>query len=152
MFNVTVLKMKDIKKYLIGTIIFILLIISLTKYFSTIKQKSQVIKQEVEKQVDNISAQKFMGCLEQTMPVVASINEENSDIVKENDIKEEKNIFQEILKTQISSIKGLEISEEQQKVNEQDIEIAENKEDINSEQTEQTSEAKTRTKNRSYNK
>ena len=39
MFNVTVLKMKDIIKYLVGIIITISLVIYATRYFSSIKNK-----------------------------------------------------------------------------------------------------------------
>ena len=140
MFNVTVLKMKDIKKYFISTIIFIITIISLTKYFSNIKKDSQVIKQQVEKKVENISGQSLVSCLDKTIPVIANVNEEYSNIAKEDDVKEEKNILQEILKTQISTIKGLEIAETKENSSTKESTIAENTEQVNAEQTEENSE------------
>ena len=139
MFNVTVLKMKDIKKYFISTIIFILIIITLTTYFSKIKKESQIVKQEVEKKVENISGQTLMSCLDKTIPVIASVNEEYSNIAKEDDVKEEKNVFEEILKTQISSIKSLEIAgelqEEKVNNNENSEQLIESTKDNESNQT-----------------
>ena len=136
MFNVTVLKMKDIKKYFISTIIFIITIISLTKYFSNIKKDSQVIKQQVEKKVENISGQSLVSCLDKTIPVIANVNEEYSNIAKEDDVKEEKNVLQEILKAQISIIKGLEIAETKENSGTNDDTIEDNIEQVTTEQTE----------------
>ena len=136
MFNVTVLKMKDIKKYFISTIIFIITIISLTKYFSNIKKDSQVIKQQVEKKVENISGQSLVSCLDKTIPVIANVNEEYSNIAKEDDVKEEKNVLQEILKAQISTIKGLEIAETKENSGTNDDTIEDNIEQVTTEQTE----------------
>ena len=140
MFNVTILKMKDIKKYFISIIVFIIIIISLTKYFSNIKKESQIIKQEVEKKVENISGQSLVSCLDKTIPVISSINEEYSNIAKEDDVEEDKNVLQEILKTQISTIKGLEISEKQEnsKINENTEE--KNTKQVNNEQTEENNQ------------
>ena len=97
MFNVTVLRMKDIKKYLIGMIITILVIILASKYIQQEKAQKKVIPQ--------ILAEKSMvECLDQTISTM--------DTVEENHEIKTGNILQGILKTQIASIDGLEVTEE----------------------------------------
>lgn len=91
MFNVTVLKMRDIAKYLVGFMIIIGIIVYATRFFA---YKS-----------DNLTS-----CLDKTLPAMASINEEYNKIEKEDkEIKiNNKNYLEEFLKTEISSIKGIE--------------------------------------------
>ena len=131
MFNVTVLKMRDIIKYFIGGGILILLIILATKYFHNVKEKNGTNTQIIPK---SVSQNSLLGCLKQTLPVVSEINEANTEnqtneeTVQENN---QKNFFQEILKTQISSIEGIEQTEETQNVedktnNEKNVENEEN--------------------------
>ncbi len=131
MFNVTVLKMRDIIKYFIGGGILILLIILATKYFHNVKEKNGTNTQIIP---TSVSQNSLLGCLKQTLPVVSEINEANTEnqtneeTVQENN---QKNFFQEILKTQISSIEGIEQTEETQNVedktnNEKNVENEEN--------------------------
>ena len=131
MFNVTVLKMRDIIKYFIGGGILILLIILATKYFHNVKEKNGTNTQIIP---TSVSQNSLLGCLKQTSPVVSEINEANTEnqtneeTVQENN---QKNFFQEILKTQISSIEGIEQTEETQNVedktnNEKNVENEEN--------------------------
>ena len=119
MFNVAVLKMKDIIKYFIGGGILILLVVIAVKYFTSAKEKSEIKTQIIP---TSISQNSLLGCLDQTLPVVSEINEASTEnqtndgtIVAEEDNK--KNFFQEILKTQISSIEGMEQTEEKQTTN-----------------------------------
>lgn len=91
MFNVTVLKMRDIAKYLVGFMIIIGIIVYATRFFAY--------------KADNLTS-----CLDKTLPAMASINEEYNKIEKEDkEIKiNNKNYLEEFLKTEISSIKGIE--------------------------------------------
>lgn len=112
MFNVTVLKMKDIMKYLVGIIIIIVLVIYTTRYFSTLKNS---VNEEEKKQRSKIEIFQFgalTSCLDKTIPTMASVNEEYNKIEQENEKIESTNYMEEILKTEISSIKGLEQIEE----------------------------------------
>ena len=101
MFNVTVLKMKDIRKYVIGVLSTIVVIIVISKYFpNDIKEK---------KIVENLIPQNSMlECLEHTVPTISSINEEYKMIEMEGEEITENKFLQGILNTQISSIKGME--------------------------------------------
>ncbi len=121
MFNITILKMKDIVRIIIGTILTILII-----YLIGNNYKNKEI-QEINI-LEKISQNSFLQCLEQTMPVMADINKEYKTLVNEDDPKE-KNILQIMLKTQISSIKGMEEIELNSKK-----EIKENNEIKNEEQ------------------
>ncbi len=101
MFNVTVLKLKDIVKYIICIFVLILLIFSITNYFSKKKENTKQVTQKVENVTNQLSNHSLLSCLDATLPVVASINhsEENQrQKLSENDI------LKSILGTQISSI------------------------------------------------
>lgn len=107
MFNVTVLKMKDIKKYFIGMLATIIVVILASKYFPKTTSEKKIMPKV-------LSENSMLGCLEQTAPVMSSINEEYRKIANEdNEIKEE-NLLQGVLKTQISSIQGMESIEEKE--------------------------------------
>lgn len=112
MFNVTVLRMKDIIRYIIMIIIAIILIISISKIFALIKKDD---KEKEQNQEEKISFGSFIKCLDKTIPAISIIDEENEQ-TQEN--KKEKNYLEEFLKTEISSIKGMEEIEkkEQEKI------------------------------------
>lgn len=105
MFNVTVLKMKDLKKYFIGMLSTVIVIILASKYFPQATKEAKVQKL--------LSEHSMLGCLEQTVPTISSINEEYKKIASEEDIGlKEGSLLQGVLKTQISSIQGMEKIEE----------------------------------------
>ncbi len=113
MFNVTILKMKDIIKYFIGISIVTIIVIFISKNLN--KNKTGVeIMQKLDAKVQALSKESFVECLDQTIPTISNLNEEYKNISKEDDPKEN-NLFQEILGTQISSINGIEKMEAQSK-------------------------------------
>lgn len=93
MFKVTILKMKDIIKWIIGLGIISILIILVTSKVSNEKEDKSIT---------------MIDCFEKTMPVAKELNEEYKKISEEDDKKENSNIYEEILKTQLSSIKAIE--------------------------------------------
>lgn len=109
MFNVTVLKMKDIRKYVLGMLVTIVLVITISKYLP----KNLKEEKAMQKLVANHN---MIECLDTTLPVMSNVNEEYKKIAKEDDetITEDK-FLQGILKTQVSSIKGIEKMEEKEK-------------------------------------
>ena len=112
MFNVTVLKFKDILKYLVGIIITIGIIIFTARYFSYTKKDNINEKQITEK--SKIQIFKFgslTGCLDKTIPTMANLNEKSNEKEEENNTT---NYLEEIIKTEISSIKGIEEIENKQ--------------------------------------
>lgn len=145
MFNVTVLKIKDISKFFIG-IIFLLGIIYIGKHFYN-QTNEKTVTNGVECGIKTISENSMLQCLDTTMPVVAKVNEEgNTDNAKkiENNKTGESEILKEILKTQISTINGVEKTEakEQERIlnansDSNKIENTENKEDKEGNTTEE---------------
>lgn len=101
MFNVTVVKMKDILRYILSCIITIILMMILTKIFSKIKQDKKEIN------LDKISFGSLIGCLESTIPASSILEKEEKKEKEEN-----KNYLKEILKEEISSMKAIEKIEE----------------------------------------
>lgn len=108
MFNVTILKMKDIKKYVVGMLAVLIVIITVSQYFpKIIKEKRSSLKW--------VTQNSMIECLEQAVPTMASVNEEYKKIAKEEEITEDK-FLQGILKTQISSMQGIEKAEIKEEV------------------------------------
>ncbi len=133
MFNVTVLKMKDIIKYLVGIMITISFVIYTTRYFSSNKDK---INQEENKKQAKIEIFQFgslTSCLDKTIPTMSSMNEEYNKIEQENEKLESTNYLEEILKTEISSIKGIEKLEEKSNLENTNEELEKNEQQNKSE-------------------
>ena len=107
MFNVTVLKMKDIIKYFAGIIITIILVIYISKHVPFVKNDK---KEENNKQskMETIQLGSLTSCLDKTIPTMSSINENYNKVEGEKEETESTNYLEEILKTEISTIKGIE--------------------------------------------
>lgn len=113
MFNVTVLKMRDLIKYFVGITITICIIVYTSKYFSENKNNETQKKKNLKIEFGSLTS-----CLEKTIPAISSIN--NKEI--ENTGKETKNYLEEFLKTEISSIKRMEELEKNSETKIEDIE------------------------------
>ena len=113
MFNVTVLKIKDIVKYLVGTIILIGIIVY-TKRFFAYKPNEQKIEKKQEKvsitETLKIKSNTLKKCLNKTIPVMAELEKEKESKKTTNN---ENKIFESFLETEISSIKGMEETEKE---------------------------------------
>lgn len=123
MFNVKILRMRDIRKCLVGIILTIAIVICTTRYFSSVKKEDT--KEKVIKETTKINIFKFgslTSCLNKTIPTMSNINEEYKKIEKENKETESKNYLEEFIKTEMSSIKGIELAEQnkQQNTNKED--------------------------------
>ncbi len=88
MFNVTILKIKDIFKFLLCVAIIIIIGIFIIKNFNMTK------------------------ALDETMPSIKNLNEEYRKVAKEDEKHENKDLLKAMLKTQMSSIKVMESEEE----------------------------------------
>ena len=109
MFNVTVLRLRDIVKYIICIFVLILLIFSITNYFSGPKKNTEQVTQKVENVTNQLSSHSLLSCLDATLPVVASINHSEE---KEKEKLSENDILKSMLETQISSIDEIQNMEE----------------------------------------
>lgn len=108
MFNVTVLKMRDIIKYLVGIIITICIVLYTARYFSATKSNKNKEQKQTQLNFEGVSFGSLTGCLDKTIPVMSDINEEYNKIEKENQETTSTNYLEQFLKTEISSIKGIE--------------------------------------------
>ena len=107
MFNVTVLKMRDIVKYLVGIMITIGLIVFATRFFTFKPQNKTETKTVKSSKLIQIGSLK--SSLSKTLPAFSIMNENSGN--SENTKKENtsnSNYLEEFLKTEISSIKGIE--------------------------------------------
>ena len=132
MFNVTVLKMRDIFKVIIGITFLVIVVLGISKIFHKDTKENSKGVQKIENGIKALSQFSMINCIDQTIPTMSSINEEYKNIAKEDDQKENKNILQEMLKTQISSVNAIEKSEE--------ITNKENNENIQENEKNQTEE------------
>ena len=129
MFNVTVLKMKDIRKYMIGMVITIIAIIAISKYFPKDTKEEKIVQKLV-------SENAMISCLDRTIPTMSNMNQEYKKIAEEEDEITKDKFLQGILKTQISTIKGMETIEEKEKLaNEQQKQKSETEEKVEVAQT-----------------
>ena len=132
MFNVTVLKMRDIFKVIIGITFLVVVVLGISKIFHKDTKENPKGVQKIENGIKALSQFSMINCMDQTIPTMSSINEEYKNIAKEDDQKENKNILQEMLKTQISSVNAIKESEE--------ITNKENNENIQENEKNQTEE------------
>lgn len=136
MFNITVLKARDLIKYLAGMIISITAVILISKTFSKTEIKQSVIEKEVKSKIGILSEKSIVSSLDQTMPAIKSINKEQKESQKENTKKDNNDLLEAMLYTQISSIKGIEKMQENTKKQEvKEEEIKKEQEKIEKEET-----------------
>ena len=137
MFNVTVLRLKDLTKLMIGIMLVSLVILFFSKEIKigknkeSIEDRGNIVNKEeldnsnsmirkIEEGINFFLGKNSMKVLNQTIPVISNINEEYGKITEEDDIKEEENandykILKAMLGIQISSINGIEnISEKKE--------------------------------------
>ena len=94
MFNVTVLKIGDIIKYLVGISIIVMLMVFTARYFSSTKENKNT------KNFKILQANSLTKCMEQEIPAMASISSEN-DIKEQNTISQN-NYLEQFLQTNLS--------------------------------------------------
>ena len=132
MFNVTVLKIKDIVKYLVGTIILIGIIVYTTRFFAY-KPNEQKMEKKQEKvsitETLKIKSNTLKKCLNKTIPVMAELEKEKESKKTTNN---ENKIFESFLETEISSIKGMEETEKEKNQTE-DSNVSDNKKNTSNE-------------------
>lgn len=141
MFNVAILKLKDLVKFLIGIFIILLTIFCIGKILGT---KPNTNMHNIEKKLLFLSQSTMLQALDEVIPSIKNINKEYRNVAKEDDVKEEKNVLKAMLRTQISSVRGLEEIEENTKIiaKEENKEKSEKIDQTNSQNTENKEENK----------
>ena len=138
MFNVTVLKIGDIIKYLVGISIIVMLMVFTARYFSSTKENKNT------KNFKILQANSLTKCMEQEIPAMASVNSEND--TQEKNETSQNNYLEQFLQTEISSIKGIQEAEEEVEVedkNENQNKTTQNTETRNDVQLAQSTNAQT---------
>ena len=79
MFNVAILKLKDILKYFIGIILILLIIIFVSKSL-----KENNIIEKLGKEITLISKNNMLFALDKTIPVISNVNKEYKNNITEN--------------------------------------------------------------------
>ena len=138
MFNVTILKLKDIVKYIICLFVLILAVVIISKSYSSLKDNTKEVTQNIENAANKVASNSLLACLDASIPVISNINKEYKEVSKEDETKENKDILQEMLKTQISSIKTIEEAQEESEVANKNENNNDNNENQNDEQSETT--------------
>lgn len=141
MFNVAILKLKDLVKFLIGIFIILLTIFCIGKILGT---KPNTNMHNIEKKLSFLLQSTMLQALDEVIPSIKNINKEYRNVAKEDDVKEEKNVLKAMLRTQISSVRGLEEIEENTKIiaKEENKEKSEKIDQTNSQNTENKEENK----------
>lgn len=109
MFNVAVLRLKDITRYLFGIVITIIIVMLIAKYFTSNKNSISTPENKTEskisKYVQNIKTNIFKSGISQTLPTFSSLD---TSKVEETQKIENKNILEELLVSEINLMKQLE--------------------------------------------
>ena len=113
MFNVTVLKMRDIVKYSAGIAFTIIIVMIVTQYFGKIDKKEKEATNKIHLNI--LSEINLSACLDKTLPAISELNEEYNKIEQENEKISENNYLEMFLETEISSINGFKNIEKQEK-------------------------------------
>ena len=138
MFNVTVLKMRDIVKYLAGIAFTIIIVMIVTQYFGKIDKKE---KEATNKMHLNILSEiNLSACLDKTLPAISELNEEYNKIEQENEKISENNYLEMFLETEISSINGFKNIEKQEKSDNRENNNTKEGNNVNTEKNNQTTE------------
>ena len=99
MFNVAVVNVKDVMKYLISIIITLIVVMFLAKYFSNKNSKMQEAQNMSEMQSLGVIMQNpMLLCLDETLPGIREINKELNN---NEDLIEEESLLEKLLKVEI---------------------------------------------------
>ena len=138
MFNVTVLKMRDIVKYLAGIAFTIIIVMIVTQYFEKIDKKEKEATNKIHLNI--LSEINLSACLDKTLPAISELNEEYNKIEQENEKISESNYLEMFLETEISSINGFKNIEKQEKSDNRENNNTKEGNNVNTEKNNQTTE------------
>lgn len=107
MINMTVIRGKDMVKYLVGITVLITIVWGLTRYFSseTIEREKKKLETEIENTADKIKGNSFIACLEETLPQILPTNKENKGEV-------DTSIIEKIMNVELGMTQNIKTKEE----------------------------------------
>ena len=119
MFNVTIINIKDIIKYLVSITLVIILLFILTRYFSGVKDNND-FKLLLNDKLSLILNNNYTVCLDSTIPCIKNVNKEINKIVEEDD-QVESGYLKKLLGVELSQ---LELEKKTMKNLEENTEVA----------------------------
>ena len=119
MFNVTIINIKDIIKYLVSITLVIILLFILTRYFSGVKDNND-FKLLLNDKLSLILNNNYTICLDATIPCIKNVNKEINKIVEEDD-QVESGYLKKLLGVELSQ---LELEKKTMKNLEENTEVA----------------------------
>lgn len=133
MFNVTIINIKDIIKYLVSITLVIILLFILTRYFSGVKDNND-FKLLLNDKLSLILNNNYTICLDTTIPCIKNVNKEINKIAEEDD-QVESGYLKKLLGVELSQ---LELEKKTMKNLEESTEVAkqekeDEKTDVNTE-------------------
>lgn len=150
MFNVAVLKMKDVLKYLVGFTVTIFAVVIATRYFSSKKMNLSSIQfvNESEstdgtKSIEGVECEvSLISCMEQTIPGMKQVNEEYKKVADEGE-EEKYSYLEGLFQTEIASMKGLDRIEKKKLAEQQKNENLQNETQSDGKQSDKTNQDST---------
>ena len=119
MFNVTIINIKDIIKYLVSITLVIILLFILTRYFSGVKDNND-FKLLLNDKLSLILNNNYTVCLDSTIPCIKNVNKEINKIAEEDD-QVESGYLKKLLGVELSQ---LELEKKTMKNLEENTEVA----------------------------
>lgn len=119
MFNVTIINIKDIIKYLVSITLVIILLFILTRYFSGVKDNND-FKLLLNDKLSLILNNNYTICLDTTIPCIKNVNKEINKIAEEDD-QVESGYLKKLLGVELSQ---LELEKKTMKNLEENTEVA----------------------------
>lgn len=135
MFKIAVFNVKDLIKYFGLVFLTILTLLGFSKYFNNLKKMDNEVfanEEKIEEDPGNegLFNYDFTGCIDTTSTIVGSVSNNNEANIK----KEEKNLYEEILKSQIGAIENF-IPEQEERSSEENSAQVSSSQDKNEPET-----------------
>jgi len=135
MFKIAVFNVKDLIKYFVLVFLTILTLLGFSKYFNNLKKMDNEVfanEEKIEEDPGNegLFNYDFTGCIDTTSTIVGSVSNNNEAKIK----KEEKNLYEEILKSQIGAIENF-IPEQEERSSEENSAQVSSSQDKNEPET-----------------
>ena len=146
MFNVAVINLKDIIKYLVSLTVIIIVVAVLARFFSNVK-KSDNVKEQIGSKIESIKSNSYLLCLDETIPN-AQIAKEKTNTIEASEGIEKSSLIKSLLGVELRMAKedvkkNNENNENEVTNNEETIEQEAPQEEINLANTELETEVVT---------
>ena len=146
MFNVAVINLKDIIKYLVSLTVIIIVVAVLARFFSNVK-KSDNVKEQIGSKIESIKSNSYLLCLDETIPN-AQIAKEKTNTIEASEGIEKSSLIKSLLRVELRMAKenvqkNNENNENEVTNNEKTIEPEAPQEEINLANTELETEVVT---------